>query len=131
MRRVMRRLLAASAVLVATAAAAPAHAATLGNWDRHEQRTVAKAGLLPKLDDGGFHGERALTPGQLSGALSRIGTNTVAVPKRRITVALFHRLVVRQLGLEDLAQHVQGEAAGAGPPPPPPLGPPGGGPPPP
>jgi cell wall-associated NlpC family hydrolase len=114
MRRVMRRLLAATAVLAATAAAAPAHAATLGNWDRHEQRTVAKAGLLPKLDDGGFHGERALTPGQLSGALSRIGTNTLPVPKRRITVALFHRLVVRQLGLEELAQHVQDEAAGAG-----------------
>src|SRR3954452_6980896 len=103
MRRVMRRLLAASAVLVATTAAAPAHAATLGNWDRHEQRTVAKAGLLPKLDDGGFDGERARTPGQLSGPLSRIGTYTVAVPKRSITVALFRRLVFRQFGLGDAA----------------------------
>src|SRR3954452_23304381 len=117
MRRVMRLFraaVAAIAAVAATAVSAPAHAATLGNWDRHEQRAVVKAGLLPKLGDGVFHGERALTPGELSGALSRIGTGTGAVPKRRITVALFHRLVVNRLGLKDLANDVQGEAARAG-----------------
>src|SRR3954471_14997838 len=118
MRRVIRLFraaaIAAVAAVAATAVSAPAHAATLGNWDRHEQRAVVKAGLLPKLGDGVFHGERALTPGELSGALSRIGTGTGAVPKRRITVALFHRLVVNRLGLKDLANHVKGEAARAG-----------------
>jgi cell wall-associated NlpC family hydrolase len=112
MRRVMRRTLL-TLTLVFAAAAGPAHAATLANWDKAEQRTVRRAGILPS-EAGGFHGERALTPGQLSAALSKIGTKDVAVPKRRITVALFHSLVVRQLGLGDLAGDVQGEAARAG-----------------
>src|SRR4051812_27156015 len=100
MRGVMRRLLVTAAVaLGALTTASTAHASTLANWDRHEQRAVAHAGVLAPLP-GGFHGERALTRGQLEAALSVIGTGRAAsVPDKTITVALFHKLVVRQLGL--------------------------------
>lgn len=113
MREGMRRSILA--IFVALVAAAPAHAATTSaNWDKAEQRTVARAGVLPKLDDG-FHGERALTPGQLQAALDAIGTGpAVDVTATRITVATFHKLVVKRLGLADVARDVQAEASRAG-----------------
>src|SRR3954447_5438610 len=112
MRGVMRRLV----LLLAAACLAPAsaaHAATLGGWDRAEQRAVARAGVLPKLP-GGFHGEQVLRAGQLDHALAaiarRTGARPVAVPAAtRVSVATFHRFVVRQLGLADLALDVQSE----------------------
>src|SRR3954452_9241628 len=111
MRRVMRRRLLLAAAVAATAAVgAPAHAATLGNWDKREQRAVARAGVLAPLQ-GGFHGERALTPGQMLHALEAIAARPARVPRTRVTVALFHRLVVKQLGLGDVATSVQHEAA--------------------
>jgi cell wall-associated NlpC family hydrolase len=119
MRGVMRRLAASFvASLACLAPAATAHAATLAGWDRAEQGTVARAGVLPKLRDG-FHGADTLSAGQLAHALSaiarRTGAHPVAVPGgASITVASFHRYVVRQLGLADLARSVQGEAADAG-----------------
>src|SRR4051812_2930564 len=103
MRGVMRRLV----LLLALACLVPANgaeAATLGGWDRTEQRAVARAGVLPKLP-GGFHGEKVLTAGQLDHALAAIARRTGARPvgmtaaAPRITVAGFHRYVVRQLGL--------------------------------
>jgi cell wall-associated NlpC family hydrolase len=112
----MRRLLLTAAIaLLAAAMPASAHAATLANWDKPEQRAVTRAGVLERLD-GGFHGERALTPGQLESALAELGGDggTVSVPRKTITVALFHRLVVKQVGLGDLARAVQDEAARAG-----------------
>jgi cell wall-associated NlpC family hydrolase len=112
MRDGMRRIVLALAI--ALIAAAPAHAATLGNWDKSEQRTVARAGVLPKLDDG-FHGERSLTPGQLEQALANIGAGpAVSVTASSITVATFHKYVVKQLGLADVARAVQAEASKAG-----------------
>ena len=108
----MRRVLLTVALTLT--AAAPAHAATLANWDKAEQRAVTRARVLPPLA-GGFHGERALTPGQLEHALGRLaGESQVSVPDARITVALFHKLVVKRLGLSDLARGVQDEAARAG-----------------
>ncbi|MEA2468609.1 MAG: peptidoglycan DL-endopeptidase CwlO, partial [Thermoleophilaceae bacterium] len=107
----MRRLLVTTAI--ALFAAAPAQAATLGNWDRTEQRAVVRAGVLPSLADG-FHGERALTPGQLQAALEKVSGRPATVPAKPVTVALFHKLVVKQLGLVDLARSVQAEAARAG-----------------
>jgi cell wall-associated NlpC family hydrolase len=112
----MRRL--AIAFLITLAAPAGAHAATLGNWDRAEQKAVQRAGLLPRLP-GRFHGEKRLTAAQLTHALGaiarRTGAKPLAVPAGTdITVATFHRLVVRQLGLSDLARSVQHEAARAG-----------------
>src|SRR3954454_7338091 len=112
MRGVMRRLAIAFLAAAAGTGGATAEAATLGGWDRAEQRAVARAGVLPKLP-GGFHGEKVLTAGQLDHALAAIargtGARPVAVPAAapRITVAGFHRYVVRQLGLADLARSVQ------------------------
>jgi cell wall-associated NlpC family hydrolase len=106
-------------VFSAVAAAAPvAHSATLGNWDRADQRTVARAGVLPKLA-GGFHGEKRLSSAQLGHALAAIahltGAKSIAVPAgTRVTVATFHRLVVKQLDVADLARDVQQEATRAG-----------------
>src|SRR3954467_4588147 len=107
MRGVMRRLAIAFLAAAAGTGGATAHAATLGGWDRAEQRAVARAGVLPKLP-GGFHGEQVLRAGQLDHALAalarRTGARPVAVPAAtRVSVATFHRFVVRQLGLADLA----------------------------
>jgi cell wall-associated NlpC family hydrolase len=113
-----RRAIAFACVLAAFAPAATAHAANnLGNWDLPQQRNVAQAGVLPDLP-GGFHGEQSLTADQLRGALAAIAQrNKVAavdVPDTRISVRLFHKLVVKQLGLADLANSIQAEARGAG-----------------
>ena len=114
-----RRLTAlACAAVAALLPAAAAHAATTkANWDKREQRAVVSAGVLPPLSDG-FHGEADLTSGQLVNALAaiarRTGSQPERVPSARITVALFHRLVVKQLGLSDLARDVQQEATRAG-----------------
>src|SRR3954469_23318049 len=98
MRGVMRRL-ALVLALACLAPASAAHAATLGGWDRAEQRAVSRAGGLPKLPSG-FHGEQALQGGQVDPAPAaiarRTGTRPVDVPAAtRVTVATFHRFVVR------------------------------------
>jgi cell wall-associated NlpC family hydrolase len=114
-----RRILAAIACALVAAPAATAEAATSGNWDKREQRAVVRAGVLPALA-GGFHGERGLTAGQLQHALEAIAERTGAAARvdvpagTRVSVATFHRLVVRQLGLADLAGTVQDEASAAG-----------------
>src|SRR4051795_8585040 len=114
----MSRFAAALAALAFVVAPGAAHAATLGNWDRAEQHAVAHAGLLPKLPGAGYAGARALTAAQLRGALAAVaernGTNPVTVPDGRVTVAAFDRLLVRQLGMGDLARAVQAEAKRAG-----------------
>src|SRR3954453_16245812 len=107
MRGVMRRL--AIAFLVAAAMPASAHGATLGNWDRADQRTVARAGVLPKLP-GGFHGERRLRVAPVDHPLTAIARRTGAQtgpPTTAPTLALFHPVVVNQLGLADLARRIQ------------------------
>ena len=114
----MRRLAIALVALAAGASTATADAATLGNWDKAEQHTVARAGVLPKLP-GGFHGGDDLSASQLTHALNAIARRTGARPVAalagtHVTVATFHRLVVKQLGLADLARTVQTEAARAG-----------------
>lgn len=103
------------AVLIAAALtpAATAHASTLGNWDSAQQSQVVKAGVMSNLA-GGFHGEQSLTDDQLRAALAAIAKHTgaqpVEVPVTRISVRLFHKLVLKQLGLADLAASVQAEA---------------------
>ncbi|HEX7299326.1 MAG TPA: NlpC/P60 family protein [Solirubrobacteraceae bacterium] len=121
----MRALLCATiaALLMAGPAAA---AAPRGTWDRHEQRVVAHAGVLPDLDDGDFHGERPVAGGQVRHALGtlalRLGVAPVGAPTGRVTVAGFDRLLIAQLGLADVAAYVQSQAAGAGLAPPPRFG---------
>jgi hypothetical protein len=102
------------------ASASPAAAASFGNWSRLEQRIALQEGLLRPYKDGRLHGERRLTAGQLG--LIRDGlANRFAyqpVPLRRytgqVTIQQFHELVVRQLGLGDVAEKVQKETFRAG-----------------
>jgi cell wall-associated NlpC family hydrolase len=99
------------------AAAAPAHAHTLANWDAKQQSQVVKAGLMQKLP-GGFEGASPLTSGDLGAALAalgaRTGTPAVGVSSAPVTVTRFDALTVAQLGLADAAGAFQAEAARAG-----------------
>jgi cell wall-associated NlpC family hydrolase len=108
------------------AAPAAASAADLGSWSRAEQRTVVRAGVLPGMPGAGFAGARPLSAAQLRAALEalaeRTGDDAVSVPGGRVTVAGFHRAVVRQLGLAGIARDVQSEAQRAGLRPPPRFG---------
>lgn len=103
----MHRLSIVAAVVALTAAPS-AHAATRGSWNLAEQERVAAAGVLERLGDGRFHGERALTGAQLSRALGR------RVPGKTVSVTAFDAHLVAQLGLADVAAHVQREARRAG-----------------
>src|SRR3954468_10183161 len=109
-----------AALTLAAAAAAPAHAAVrgLGSWDPIAQRMVREAGVLPALDSGGFGGAERLDGTQLNDAFAalglRLGVAPVAVPAGHISVTRFDALVVEQLGMADVAQAVQAEAARVG-----------------
>jgi cell wall-associated NlpC family hydrolase len=87
-----------------------AHAASLGGWNTSEQRTVREAGLLTNLEDGRFHGERALSGAQLAAAL---GEQSASAAKT-VSVTGFDARLVDHLGLTDVAAHVQDVARGAG-----------------
>ena len=103
-RRTLTSLLAAVAALAAPTAA---HAKT---WNADEQEAVADAGILPRLTDGHFHGEKPLTGAQLSNALGGAPTISSAT----VSVTAFDTRLVDHLGLADVAQHVQATARGAG-----------------
>jgi cell wall-associated NlpC family hydrolase len=115
MRRLLAPLLLLCCVLPATAGAA---VGSLGTWDRAQQRQVVRDGLLTPLYDGRFHGEQRLTGRQLSDAFLqlgfRLGVPAVAVDDRTVTVEGFHRALLRQLGLGDVATAVRKEAERAG-----------------
>jgi cell wall-associated NlpC family hydrolase len=105
-------LLAAAAALTI---APTAEAATRANWNTDQQRDVAEAGVLPRLGDGRFHGERPLTGAQLTGALTALGGAPAAgTSSARVSVAGFDARLVAALGLSDVAQHVQATARAAG-----------------
>jgi len=112
----MRRLTLLIAVVAALTTTAPAGAATRANWNLSQQEDVAAAGLLPRLSDGRFHGERPLTGPQLTAALSAL-TQTPPVASSSaatVSVTAFDARLVQQLGLSDVAAHVQSEARAAG-----------------
>ncbi|MEA2471576.1 MAG: peptidoglycan DL-endopeptidase CwlO, partial [Thermoleophilaceae bacterium] len=116
-RSAMRHLAIVFLILAATCSGT-ARAATLGSWDPAEQKAVQRAGVLPALP-GGFHGEQGLTAAQLNQALAAVARRTGARPvvvsaSAAVTVASFHRAVVKQLGLADLAKSVRQEAVRAG-----------------
>src|SRR3954451_16222491 len=96
MRRLMPVLAAAAALTVAPTAHA---AATRANWNTSEQEAVAGAGTLPRLADGHFHGERALTGAQLTAALGGMAT----VSSATVSVTAFDAKLVDQQGLSDVA----------------------------
>jgi cell wall-associated NlpC family hydrolase len=113
------RLTLLLATAAALAAPSSARAASLGGWNQGEQRAVAAAGLLPRLDDGRFHGERPLSGAQLGATLGAVAAQTGAPAvagsaSATVSVTAFDARLVRQLGLADVAEHVQGVARGAG-----------------
>src|SRR3977135_2684097 len=107
----MRRLAVALALAVCAALPATAQAvSSRANWDKQEQQAVQRAGVMSAFADG-FHGADPLTADQLNTALAAIATRNgvkpvAAASGTRVTVAAFHRLVVKQLGLADLARSV-------------------------
>src|SRR4051794_35050222 len=107
-------------VLIALVAVAPAQAAVrgLGSWDPVAQRIVREAGVMPSLPSGGFGGAQGLDGAQLSDAFAalglRLGVAPVKVPAGHVSVVRFDALLVEQLGMSDVAQAVQAEAARAG-----------------
>jgi cell wall-associated NlpC family hydrolase len=111
---------AAVAALTVGVAAGGAGAATLGGWSRTQQKQVVRAGAMAVFpSDHRFHGERRLSVAQLRSTLgvlaARDGVDRVPLPGAgTVTVARFDRLLVQQLGLEDVATHVQQEARAAG-----------------
>jgi cell wall-associated NlpC family hydrolase len=110
------------AVLLCCTLPGPAHAAAptgLGSWDRAEQRAVVRAGLMADRDSGGFGGAERLSGAELTSALAQLGLalGTPAVDAGddpTVTVAGFDRLLVRQLGLGDVASAIRAEAGRAG-----------------
>jgi cell wall-associated NlpC family hydrolase len=113
----MTRLVAVGLAVLAALVPSAASAATKANWDRSQQRSVARAGVLPRIW-GSLAGGRALTASQLRhavGALAkRSGDGAVSVPDGTVTVASFDRVLVRQLRLAGLAHDVRAEAGRAG-----------------
>src|SRR3954454_8362915 len=99
----MRRLIAVAAVVLVLAPSAQAK-----TWNAPEQEAVADSGVLPRLADGHFHGERTLTQAQLSAAL---GDTTPTASTATISVTAFDARLVEHLGLQDVAQHVQQAAS--------------------
>ncbi len=125
-----RRALFLSALIGACALApTPASAAvTLGNWDAAQQRQVVKDGLM-SVPGVSFQGAAPLSAAQANAAMSavaaRIGgqpatgpdtqpVHTVQIAGGPVTVTRFDSLVVDQLGLADVAAHVQSVASAAG-----------------
>jgi cell wall-associated NlpC family hydrolase len=117
--------------LIGTGALAPSQASaavTLGNWDAAQQRQVVKDGLM-SAPGGSFGGAAPLTAAQADAAMSAVATrvggqsgtsadtppvHAIQISGGAVTVVRFDALVVDQLGLADVASHVQSAAAAAG-----------------
>ncbi len=104
------------AVLPAAASARVIH--TAANWDLPEQRIVMRAGLMVKLGSEGFAGAKPLSASQESTALSALVVRQSAAPiafasSAPLTLVRFDALLVRQLGLGEVAQSVQDVATQA------------------
>jgi cell wall-associated NlpC family hydrolase len=122
--------LGAWAVLAAVVPTAASAQVTLGNWDAAQQRQVVHAGLMSNLDGRDFGGAGRLPGAQADRALAALARlasrelargdgQPVALPAVRagaglVSVSAFDRLVVDQLGLADVAAHVQRATAAAG-----------------
>lgn len=119
----MRRLslVATIALLIAPAVAqaAPAAHITAGNWDESAQRAVVAQGFMSSPSSGGFRGASPLSAADEALALKRVAelfdipavSFNAATP---LTVTRFDALLVEQLGLGEVAEHVQSVAQEAG-----------------
>ena len=124
-----RRAFAIAVAAVVCCALIPAEASatvTLSDWDAAQQRQVVRAGLMANVGRS-FRGSAALSAGQanaaLRGLVGRLGLSSTASARRSpVTVFGFDGLLITQLGLGDVASHVQRVAVGAGLRPPPYFG---------
>jgi cell wall-associated NlpC family hydrolase len=103
----------------ATSAHAPSVKLTAADWDAAAQRTVVGEGLMSEEAGSGFLGAGQLSAQAESHALgalaAREGTAPVSVGTGgAITVVRFDALLVEQLGLGEVAEHVQQIAQAAG-----------------
>jgi cell wall-associated NlpC family hydrolase len=96
---------------------------TAANWDSSEQRLVVREAVMSE-EDASFGGANQLSSAAESSALAAIAARMGAAPivfdtGPPLTVVRFDALLVDQLGLGEVAEHVQQVAAAAG------LAPPG------
>ena len=111
----MRRFTAFAATVITLAAAPSAHAATRGNWNLPQQEAVADAGVLPRLSDGRFHGERrSPAPSSPTRSPSSRASRSAASSAAKLSVTAFDARLVHALDLDDVAAHVQRTAREAG-----------------
>lgn len=92
---------------------------TAANWDSSAQQLVAREGLMVEEPGVGFIGAGPLTAQAEASALAAIATREGVAPIAfdaglPITLVRFDALLVDQLGLGDVAEHVQQVAAAAG-----------------
>jgi cell wall-associated NlpC family hydrolase len=118
------------ALLTAIMPAAASAQVTLANWDAAQQRQVVHAGLMSNLRGSDFGGATRLPGAQASRALAALaslasrdvpspGGDPVTPPAVHaaaglVSVTAFDRLVIDQLGLSDVAAHVQRATAAVG-----------------
>jgi cell wall-associated NlpC family hydrolase len=99
------------------ASIARASTVTSGTWNLSEQSAVVSAGIMENLP-GGFQGSQAITAAETQQALDALATrenlNPVTVGAGTITVVRFDALLVSQIGLSEVAEHVQQVATQAG-----------------
>jgi cell wall-associated NlpC family hydrolase len=110
---------APAASVRAASAHAPRARLTAANWDAAAQRTVVAQGLMGEAPGSGFLGAAPLSAQAddqaLAALAAREGTAPVAVAgDGPITVVRFDALLVEQLGLGEVAEHVQQMAQAAG-----------------
>jgi cell wall-associated NlpC family hydrolase len=92
---------------------------TAANWDSSAQQLVAREGLMAEEPGAGFSGAGELTAQAESSALGAIAMRDGVAPvafqaDTPITLVGFDALLLDQLGLGDVAEHVQQVAASAG-----------------
>lgn len=119
--------LCAGLLVLVGAQPASAHAAarklTAANWDLASQSVVMSDGVMSAEGAGGFLGAGKLSPQAAGAALAALAAREEVVPisppvsapgSAPVTVVGFDALLIEQLGLADVAEHVQQVAAAAG-----------------
>ncbi len=102
-------------------AGTPHHKLTAANWDRSEQRLVVSDAVMSEVGgSAGFGGAASLSAQDESAALAAIAARLQLAPlsssstTTSLTLVRFDALLVDQLGLGDVAEHVQQVAVAAG-----------------
>jgi len=114
---VFAALVALLATIPSTASAAGKH--TAANWDAAAQRLVVRAGLMTNASGSSFAGAGPLS-GQAASQALAVLSQRVEVPPlavqadATVTLVRFDALLVDQLGLGDVAAHVEQTAKSAG-----------------